>query len=171
MKRKKVLTHLKNLGARIAFTQERHLKNSDNARLKCGWVGQLFHSTFQGKARGVAILINKSVSFVPSTTIADPNGRYVIVVGKLYNLNVILANVYAPNNSDPQFFSRVTSLLPCLNSHLLIMGGDFNICLDPAMDRLSVRPGYVTSKSVTRMQSFLSTYGIVDSWRFFFSSK
>lgn len=91
VKRKKALTHLKNMGAGIAFIQETHLKTLDIARLKCGWVGQLFHSTFQGKARGVAILINKS----------DPNGRYIIVTGLLYNLNVILANIYAPNCDDP----------------------------------------------------------------------
>lgn len=166
VKRKKALTHLKNLNAGIAFIQETHLKNPDNARLKCGWVGQLFHSTFQGKARGVAILVNKCVSFTPSLITADPKGRYVIVTGKLCHLNVILANIYAPNCDDPQFFSRFINRLPCLNSHLLIMGGDFNFCLDPGMDRSSVRPGYATSKSVSCIQSFLSTYGISDIWRF-----
>ena len=66
VKRKKALTHLRNLSAGIAFIQETHFKNSDNARLKCGWVGQLFHSTFQGRARGVAILIKKeSPSHLP----------------------------------------------------------------------------------------------------------
>lgn len=167
VKRKKVLTHLKNLGGGIAFVQETHLKNSDNARLKCGWVGQLFHSTFQGKARGVAILVNKNVSFSPSLTISDPNGRYVLVIGKLFNFNVVLANIYAPNCDDPQFFVRVFNLLPCLNSHLLIMGGDFNFCLNPGMDRSSVKPGYVTFKSVAYVQSFLSTYGVSDIWRFY----
>lgn len=166
VKRKKVLTHLKNLSAGIAFIQETHLKNSDNARLKCGWVGQIFHSTFQGKARGVAILINKHVSFTPSTVKADKNGRYVIVTGKLENLNVALANIYAPNSDDPAFFSHVFSLLPCLNSDLLIMGGDFNLCLDPGMDRSSAGPGYVVSKSASYLQSFLSNYGISDIWRF-----
>lgn len=47
-----------------------------------------------------------------------------------------------------------------------MMGGDFNFCLDPRMDRSSVRPGYAISKIVSLMQSFLSTYGISDIWRF-----
>lgn len=166
VKRKKVLTHLRNLGAGVALLQETHLKCLESYRLRNGWVGQLFHSTFQAKARGVAILVNKNVPFVPSSTVADPNGRYIIVTGKLYNFKVILANIYAPNCDDPQFFTRIIKLLPCLNSHLLIMGGDFNFCLDPEMDRSSLRPGYITPKSVSYIQSFLSTYGILDIWRF-----
>lgn len=166
VKRKKALTHLKNLGVGIAFLQETHLRIPDNARLRCGWVGQLFHSTFQGKARGVAILINKNIPFAPSTIIADSNGRYVIVTGKLYHLNVVLANVYAPNFDDPNFFSRLFGQLPCLDSHLLIMGGDFNVCLNPGLDRSSVRPGYTESKSASYIQSFLSDFGILDLWRF-----
>jgi len=166
VKRKKTLTHLKNLGIGIAFLQETHLKNPEYLRLKCGWVGQLFHSTFQGKARGVAILINKNVPFTPSSSILDPNGRFVIVTGKLYDNEVILANVYAPNLDDPQFFSRFIKLLPCLNSYQLIMGGDFNLCLDPGLDRSSVRPGCATSKSASYLQSFLEEYGISDIWRF-----
>lgn len=66
----------------------------------------------------------------------------------------------------PKIFSRVINQLPCLNSHLLIMGGDYNFCLDPGMDRSSLRPGYASSKAVAYVQSFLSTYGISDIWRF-----
>lgn len=84
IKRKKVLTHLKNMGADIAFIQETHLKMSDNTRLKCSWVGQLFHSRFTAKGRGVAILVNKRVPFTPSSTLADSNGRYVIVTGSSF---------------------------------------------------------------------------------------
>lgn len=153
-------------GEGIAFIQETHLKTLDIARLRCGWVGQLFHSTFQGKARGVAILVNKNVSFTLSSSLVDPNGRYVTVTGSFYNVNVILANIYAPNCDDPHFFTRVLGRIPCLNTHTLIMGGDFNLCLDPGMDRSSVRPGYTVSRSASYLQSFLSTYGISDIWRF-----
>ncbi len=149
VKRKKALVHLKHLRAGIAFLQETHFRRSDHSHLKCGWVGQLFHSTFQAKARGVAILINKDISFIPSDTIADSSGHYIIVTGQLYNTKVILANIYAPNFDDAQFFDRLIKTLPDLNSHLLIMGGDFNFSLDPGMDRSSARQGYVASKSVS----------------------
>ncbi len=99
-----------------------------------------FSLFISGKARGVAILIDKNVPFVPNDIISDKNGRYIIVSGTLCNKNLILANFYAPNFDDVSFFKHALSLLPDLNSHSLILGGDFNCCLDPVLDRSSSKP-------------------------------
>lgn len=48
---------------------------------------------FDSKARGVAILISKNFQFIPSETISNPNGRYIIVRGSLFHMPVILVNV------------------------------------------------------------------------------
>ena len=53
---------------------------SDHAKLCSRWVGQTFHSSFQGKASGVAILIRKSIDFTCSDIVSDTNGRYIIVI-------------------------------------------------------------------------------------------
>ena len=66
VKRGRVLGHLKKLNTDIAFLQETHLRNQDHFRLRKGWVGQLFHSTFHFKSRGAAILINKNIPFISS---------------------------------------------------------------------------------------------------------
>lgn len=94
----------------------------------------MFHSSFPGKSRGVAILIHKSIPFVHSKVITDSSGRFVIVIGQIYNVSIVLANVYAPNWDDKSFFKRFFSTLPDLSSHYLILGGDFNCCLDPQLD-------------------------------------
>ncbi len=67
-------------------------------------MGQTYHSSFQGKSRGTAILLHKSVPFVHSSTVSDSNGRFVIVVGQILNTRVVLANIYAPNYDDDAFF-------------------------------------------------------------------
>lgn len=59
----------------------------------------IFHSNFGGKARA-------NIPFKSSNIISDKNGRFIIVSGKFYNKSVILANVYAPNFDDVQFFKR-----------------------------------------------------------------
>ena len=141
------------------------MRSSDNSRLMACWAGQHFHSTFQAKARGVSILVANHILFEPNSVTADKNGRFVIVSGKLFNTKVILANVYAPNVDDVSFFDRVFSLLHDLDSHFLILGGDFNCWLDPTLDRSSGRPGAV-SKSALCIQSFLSEFGVSDIWRF-----
>lgn len=74
VKRSKVFTHLK---------QETHLQIRDQYRLHCPWVSHVFHSDFNSKARGVAILISNKVQFTPTKVIADKNGRYLIVAGNL----------------------------------------------------------------------------------------
>ncbi len=62
-------------------------------------------------------------------------------------------------------FSNMLSLLPDLNSHSLILGGDFNCCLDPVLDRSSSKPR-APSKSSIYLKSFFSEYGLSDAWRF-----
>ena len=106
VKRKKVLSHLKQLNVDIAFLQETHLLTVDHFRLKGSWAGQFYHSNFHSKARGAAILINRNTPFTMTSVEADPLGRYVIVVGQLCSLPVILASIYAPNWDNPGFFFK-----------------------------------------------------------------
>uniref|UniRef100_A0AAR2JMC4 exodeoxyribonuclease III n=1 Tax=Pygocentrus nattereri TaxID=42514 RepID=A0AAR2JMC4_PYGNA len=108
VKRRKVLTHLKSLSSDVIFLQETHLKRDFHIRLRFNWVGQVYHSSFSAKARGVAILIRKGVLFKHHSTIADKQGRYIIVTGELQSIPVTLLNVYGPNYDSPDFFRKVT---------------------------------------------------------------
>lgn len=165
VKRNKVFGHLKLLNTKIAFLQETHLLPSDHFRLRREWVGQFFHSSFSSKARGVAILIHKSVPFSVTKVVSDTNGRYVIIIGKMGGNNLILANAYGPNWDNDNFFKNFFFSLPDLNSHQLILGGDFNCCLDPSLDRSSSKPCCV-SKSAKVIHLFMEQYAVVDAWRF-----
>ncbi len=165
VKRKKVLLHLKQLKVGIAFLQETHLCKTDHSRLKCDLVGQLYHSNFNSKSRGTAILIEKNIPFEASMVEADPAGRFVIVIGKLCNISVILANVYAPNYDDSLFFTNIFSRLPNLDMHYLILGGDMNCVMSSYLDRSSAKTA-IPSKSADAIKLFLDTYGISDVWRF-----
>lgn len=164
-KRKRVLSHLQHLGVGIAFLQETHLRNRDQSKIHKDWVGQIFHSQFNCKGRGVAILIHKKIPLIVSDTILDPNGRYVIVVGELFHLRLVLVNVYGPNFDDDHFFKAMLSSIPNLDSHHLIMSGDYNLVMDTTLDRSSQsipRP----SKSVQTIQSFIDIHKLIDPWRF-----
>ena len=165
VKRNKVFNHLTHLNTKIAFLQETHLLPSDHLKLRRGWVGQLFHSSFSSKARGVAILIHKSVPFSVTKVVSDTNGRYVIITGKIGGHNLILANVYGPNWDNDNFFKNVFFSLSDLNSHQLILAGDFNCCLDPSLDRSSNKPSGL-SKSSKVIQMFMEQYAVADAWRF-----
>ena len=165
VKRSKVLHHLQSMGTHIAFLQETHLKTDNHSLLHKRWVGQMYHSHFSCKARGTAILIHKSVPFTLSSTKLDKNGRYIIVTGNLYNKPVILANVYAPNWDDEHFFKSFLSSFQDMQSHCLILGGDFNCWLNPSLDRSSMNMKPQT-KSAKLIKSFLKEFAMSDVWRF-----
>lgn len=110
------------MDAHIVFLQETHLRARDQARLWIGWVGQVYNSSSLGKIKGAAILLYKSIPCVHSKVISDPNGWFVIVAGQVYNINIVLANVYAPKWDDDAFFRCLYSKLPDLSSYYLIIG-------------------------------------------------
>lgn len=59
------------------------------------------------------------------------------------------------------FSKKFCFFLPDLNSNQLILGGDFNCCLDPLLDRSSSRP-CAQSKSSRMIQLFMEQYAISD---------
>ena len=164
VKRGKVFSYLKTLSADIVFLQETHIKASEQNRLKVNWFSDIYQSTFSSKARGVAILFRKNVPFQLSSLTSDPNGRYLIVSGKINNIPITCVNVYGPNTDDPEFFRRVFNLLPDPNSTNLIMGGDYNVFLDSYLDRLSTRPSPPSKASCT-MNNLINSFNLVDIWR------
>lgn len=137
VKRAKVFQHLKLHRTDIAFLQETHLKIHDHTRLRRPWVGQVFHSLFDSKARGAAILVSKKIQFISESIIPDRNGRFIIVSGRLFHLPVTLVCVYAPNFDDAEFMARLLSSIPNMNTHHLILGGDLNCVMNTQVDRSS----------------------------------
>lgn len=164
VKRSKVFTHLKRLNSAIVFLQETHLRKKDHHRLHCPWVSQIFHSNFNSKARGVAILINNKVQFSFTDVISDKNGRYLTVAGTLMQRKVLLVNVYPPNFDDVEFANRLLTNLPFLNTHLVIFGGDLNCVFYPSLDRSNPR-NLIQSAMSKIFSDFMRQNGLVDPWR------
>lgn len=94
VKRKRVLTYLKKIETDIAFIQEIHASDaSEHNKLKRGWIGQVFSSSFYSKSRGVAILINKNIPITVQETVSDPLGRYVLINCLIYSEQWTLLNL------------------------------------------------------------------------------
>lgn len=137
VKRKRVLTHLKKLKIDIAFLQETHLTAQEHNKLRRDWVGHVVSSFFNTKARGVAILINKNIPVTNGETIIDPSGRYVLVNCQIYSEPWTLLNLYAPNHDDASFIQDIFLKVSGGRQNILV-GGDFNFCLDPILDKSSL---------------------------------
>lgn len=108
----RIFSHLKQLKTDVLFLQETHLRLEDHTRLRKSWVNHIFHYKFNNRSREVEILINKLIQFSLNAIIADPNGRYVIVSGLLFQTPVLLVNVYASNWDGAEFVNKLLSSLP-----------------------------------------------------------
>ena len=170
LKRQKIWSYLQQLKSDVVFLQETHLKNNHVNYLRKSWVGQVFHSQFNAKARGTAILISKNIPFQVKKVISDAHGRFVIVSGQLFNSLVTLVNVYAPNYDDCNFFTKLFSTIPGEDNYNLIIGGDFNCVLNTVLDRSSTRTQSLT-KSAKVINDLMLQNGVSDIWRFKFSDK
>lgn len=162
-KLKQVMHRIKQLKSSIVFLQETHLLNNDLLKIRRRWPGQVYASSYASNARGVLILIHKSVPFKISKVTPDRAGRYLILQGTLFDININLVNLYGPNSDNPKFFEELFLLLAQMSGHLLI-GGDFNTTLATNLDRLKGTDNtHAQSRKI--LHNFMQDLDLCDPWR------
>lgn len=162
IKLKLVLNRLIYLKSKIVFLQETHLTASDIHSLGRRWPGQVFHATFNSHARGVAILIHRSLSLQVTKTIQDPSGRYIIVQGNILKQKINLINIYGPNDNTP-FFEKVFLTVSTLEGFNII-GGDFNCTLDPKLDRSTqIDTTHIQNRKM--VIGYMKDLSLIEIWR------
>lgn len=163
VKRKKVLTHLKRLHPQIVFLQETHWKEGSSQELKAPWIGTCLTASFCNKTRGVAILFHKDLPISIHETHADPEGRFLYVDVTIYSTRYSLLNLYAPNCPNVEFYSSLYDFLLRQQLHPLIIGGDFNVTLQPDLDRS--QPSTQDLSTIPTLLSLISQFTLCDPWR------
>lgn len=111
---KQVLNRIKQLKSQIVFLQETHLRAAEIDRLQKRWPGQILCAPYSNHARGVLVLIPKSLSFQIANVICDQSGRYIIVQGNISTLKLNLVCIYGPNDDNPTFFQNLFLTLSTL---------------------------------------------------------
>lgn len=127
------------------------------------WVGQVFFSSFKTNSRGVAILIHKHTPFEVTEQISDTEGRYILIKGKIWDKELTLLNIYAPNTDTPSFISDMISLFNTHCRTLGIIGGDYNLTLSN-LDKSS-HSGGSNPKSAITLNALGFETGLIDVWR------
>ena len=51
------------------------------------------------------------------------------------NMEIILGNIYAPNDDQPSFFAKIIEGIKMLDYRLRILRGDFNMALNVDIDK------------------------------------
>lgn len=162
IKRSKILSKMKKENAQVVFLQETHLNSVEHEKLKRMGFSQVYHSSCKlGHKRGVATLISHRVKFEKISELKDKEGRYSLVSGKIEGVQITLLNVYAPPNSDLNFYRKIFELMMEATG-ILICGGDWNIRLNPRLDGSKDS----TQTSIhKKLKILMSEMGVVDLWR------
>ena len=73
----------------------------------------------------MAILLNNSFEFKVSKILKDDDANFLQLLVSCYELNINLINIYAPNNDQPEFFTKVFEATNYDGFYHVVLGGDF----------------------------------------------
>lgn len=100
VKRANILCELKILKAEVVMLQETHLSASKNQKIYSRDFPVWYYgdSPIKG-AKGVAIGFARETRFEMEEAMADPEGRFLFLKGKINGSKCSLANIYGPNRN------------------------------------------------------------------------
>jgi exonuclease III len=121
----------------ICCLQEIHLIHRNKHWLKVkGW--KIYQVNDPPKQAGVAILISHKVDFKLKILKRDKEGHFILIKGVIYQEEIAITNLYAPNVIGPNFIKHtLKELKPHIDPNTMEVGG-FNIPLS-IIDRSSTQ--------------------------------
>ena len=163
-KRRDVMKYLRSKGFDIYFLQDTHFEPSIEQMVRNEWGYECFFSSYTSRARGVAICFNNTFEYKLINVINDPNGNFIVVKLKINLSDYVLINLYAPNKDDPIFFQNIYTLLSNINLNNIIIGGDWNLVLNPAVDSSNYK--HINNiKSKIEVDNLIMNFNLTDIFR------
>lgn len=175
-KRRMVFRSLRRMRNTVFFLQETHCKPGTKQLWELQWRSSLVMTDYSSQKGGVAILFSSDLNPQIIHTQLDLEGRFAICHCKINDCELVLVNVYMPT-ADKESLQR--SSLALLDENLsdyqefnIILGGDFNVVLDPSLDRMSYKEKEIRNKVYhSELSSFLDGHALSDVWRLQFPNK
>ena len=137
-KRKDIFSFLREKKHNIYFIQDTHFTNKESKLIRSQWGYKCYFNNFSSQSRGVAILINNNFDFKFISKETDNAGNLLIVNCEIHSKTFSLFCIYGPNRDNPSFYLEIQQKLNNINNYCII-GGDFNLVLNPALDYYNYR--------------------------------
>ncbi len=158
-------TELENHNCHVAFIQETHIGPKDTRVFDSFDDWRSFFTTYKPKDRGVAILVRKKL--LGKSQICkreDASGSYIVVKCTLRGQLYTLVSVYV-HQIDARPLKKLRMLLEIFAEGILLIGGDFNIALNPYLDRESTTKNERHFMLKPTVDRFMTSFHLVDVWR------
>ncbi len=158
----KVRSEIEKQKCHVVFLQETH-SNEGLEKLE-DW--KSFCTTQTSQNTGVAILIRKEIFESFKNIEMDNNGCFILVTCTIKGQLFTLVSLYTPpGNTKP--IIKLINVIEKNAEGILLIGGDFNIALNPYLDRNSETKNkpHLSLKPVVEL--FMTSFHLVDVWRRF----
>ena len=163
-KRKDVFNYLRSKRFSVYFLQDTHFVKDKELLIRAEWGFEGIFNCNSSQSRGVAILLNNNFEFKIHSIFRDNNGNLLIVDLTICNQRLTLVNIYGPNTDNPSFYKLILQRLKLLNNTSHILGGDWNLALNPYIDTHK----YVNVNNPNAREvvlEIISELDLVDIWR------
>uniref|UniRef100_A0A803K7H0 Reverse transcriptase domain-containing protein n=1 Tax=Xenopus tropicalis TaxID=8364 RepID=A0A803K7H0_XENTR len=164
VKRRMAGQYFHKIQADIVALQETHWCDKGPPPYIHRYYQQIYATTYHTKSRGVAIAFRPHVQFILTNSVIDTESRYILINGTIMGNPVTFLNLYAPPTGAKQFFTKVFELLTLHAQGTIVVMGDFNLVLDPRLDRsqhttnpISIPPKF--------LKQLLQETSLIDIWR------
>ena len=162
-KRKQVYKVVREKKADIILLQETHSYQNTDKLWEMEWGGRYFSSNGETNIRGVITLFRRGLKI---ETVKDQMCRFFLLQVKVAIQKIIIRNIYAPNNDDPEFFAKIVKDINEQDCANIILGGDINLVMNTEIDRLGVSSSNTNNKNALEVvNSYAEEVGLVDVWR------
>lgn len=159
VKRTAVLTYLKSQKADITALVETHITGHLQTALKKTWVGWSYQS------RGVSIIIAKKVQFELVSLESDQQGRFLFLNALIGGNPLLVLASYIPPPFALEVERKGLAFLARNPSTPAVWMGDFNMVMNPALDRPLQEGSPRSSLQHTRLSRLLTEFALTDVWR------
>ena len=163
-KRRQLFYYMQKSKGSVFLAQETHSTSSSEEMWENQWGGKIYFSHGESNARGVCILIKNDIAFSVKNIIRDQQGRFIILDMEIDGFRFTLANVYGPNEDDPDFFTSLITEIDSLDNENKIVGGDFNFVMDVKIDKKGGNPR-THFKSQQVIRAWCEDSELIDVWR------
>ena len=140
-KRRSIFRWLHNQKVHFYFLQETYSDEKPKASWEAEWGGKIFCSHGTKHSKGDMILPNPKYDIYVMKFEKDNHGRLIVFDTKMNGANLVLMNLYAPNDisQQVQFFEKLMNKLSNYSDESVIINGDFN-CSVAELDKIGGKP-------------------------------